>query len=73
MTAPSTFPQVLSVFAAYNPDIWPVQILVYIAGLVAVCVLWTRRRRTALVILLALVVMWVANGVGYHFLFYSRT
>jgi hypothetical protein len=72
VTAPFTIAQFLGVFAAYNAAIWPIQILAYGLGLVAVCALWSRKTRAAQVIVSILALMWALNGIGYHFLFFSE-
>lgn len=72
MTAPFTIEQFLGVFAAYNYAIWPIQLLAYGLGLIAVSALWFRTTLAAQLILSILALMWAVNGVGYHFLFFAE-
>jgi uncharacterized membrane protein len=71
LNTPFSTEQFLAVFSEYNAAIWPVQIGAFIAGLFAVAALWLKSLHAARVILLVLALMWVWNGVGYHFLFFS--
>ena len=72
MTAPFTIEQFLGVFAAYNAAIWPIQILAYGLGLLAVSALWSRKPLAAQLILSILALVWAMNGIGYHFLFFAE-
>jgi hypothetical protein len=72
VTAPFTIEQFLGVFAAYNYAIWPIQLLAYGLGLIAVSALWFRTTLAAQLILSILALMWAVNGVGYHFLFFAE-
>lgn len=72
MTAPFTTVQFLGVFLAYNAAIWPIQILTLGLGLSVVFALLARHQRAALLIPSVLALMWALNGIGYHFLFFSR-
>lgn len=71
MTAPFTIEQFLGVFAAYNAAIWPIQIVAYGLGLIAFAALWSARPLAARLILSILALMWLLNGIGYHFLYFS--
>lgn len=71
MIAPFTVEQFLEVFAAYNAAIWPAQIVAYGLGLVAFAVLWAKWPLASRLILSILALMWLLNGIGYHFLFFS--
>lgn len=71
MTMPFTLEQFLGVFAAYNAAIWPAQIIAAVLGLVAVAALWLKRPLASRLILSILALMWMWNGVGYQFLFFS--
>lgn len=72
MIAPFTTKQFLGVFAAYNAAIWPIQIVAYGLGLIAVTALWSRRPLAVQLVLSILALMWALNGIGYHFLFFSE-
>ncbi|MFN0195056.1 MAG: DUF6064 family protein [Aestuariivirga sp.] len=61
----------LGIFAAYNAAIWPLQIVAYCAGLLAFAALWLKRLRGSCLIPAVLAILWVRNGIGYHFLYFS--
>lgn len=69
---PFTVAQFLSVFTTYNEAIWPAQLIAYALGISAVGALWLYPARSKTLILSVLVIMWAWNGIGYHFLFFSR-
>ncbi len=71
MSPPFTTEEFLAVFAAYNAAIWPVQIVAFSAGLLAVAALWLKWLRGNWLIPGFLALFWACNGVGYHFLFFS--
>ncbi len=71
MSAPFTGEQFLGVFVAYNVAIWPLQIIGYGLGVVAVAALWQHGLRSRKLILTILALMWAVNGIGYHFIFFS--
>jgi hypothetical protein len=71
MTMPFTVEQFFGVFTAYNAAIWPAQIVAYALGLVAVGALWLPATHAARLILAVLALMWLWNGVGYHWLFFA--
>jgi hypothetical protein len=69
---PFTVAQFFAVFADYNTAIWPLQIVAYGLGGLAVIALWLRRPLANQVILSVLAIMWALNGIGYHFLFFAE-
>jgi hypothetical protein len=69
---PFTVAQFFAVFVDYNAAIWPLQIVAYGLGLLAVGGLWLRGPLAKKVILAVLAVLWALNGVGYHFLFFAE-
>ncbi len=69
---PFAVAQFFAVFADYNTAIWPVQIVAYGLGGLAVIALWLRRPLANQVILPVLAIMWALNGIGYHFLFFAE-
>jgi hypothetical protein len=71
MTMPFTVEQFFGVFTANNAAIWPAQIVAYALGLVAVEALWLPVTHAARLILAILALMWLWNGVGYHWLFFA--
>ena len=71
MSVPFTAEQFFEVFAAYNAAIWPVQIVAYVLGLIAVAMLWSNWSIGKQLILPILAVMWLWNGLAYHLIFFS--
>ncbi len=69
---PFTVAQFLGVFVDYNAAIWPLQIVAYGLGVLAVVGLWLSGTLAIQVILAVLAFMWAVNGVGYHFLFFAE-
>ncbi len=69
---PFTVEQFFAVFADYNAAIWPLQIVAYVVGILAVIALWLRRPLANQVILSVLAIVWALNGIGYHFLFFAE-
>jgi Family of unknown function (DUF6064) len=61
----------LAVFARYNAAIWPGQIAAYLLGAIAVAAALRPSRLGDRVAAGALVAMWLANGIGYHALFFA--
>ena len=68
---PFTTEQFFDVFAAYNEAIWPLQILAYLAGLLAVALLLRPSRGAAQGIAAVLALMWAVNGLGYHWTWFA--
>lgn len=68
---PFTIVEFFSVFAQYNEAIWPLQLVVYLAGAVAVGVVFWKSPPAAAIITLILAAMWAVNGIGYHWLFFA--
>jgi Family of unknown function (DUF6064) len=71
MNPPFTIEEFLSVFADYNAAIWPLQIITYLAGLLAIASLWQNWSRAKWIVPVVLGLLWVCNGIGYHFLYFS--
>lgn len=69
---PFTAAQFFMVFADYNAAIWPLQIVAYGLGVVAVIALWLRGALAKRVIFSALALLWAINGIGYHFVFFAE-
>jgi Family of unknown function (DUF6064) len=68
---PFTTEQFFEVFARYNLDLWPWQILAIAAGIVSVALLLRTSRAGAAAILGLLSAMWFVNGIGYHWLYFA--
>jgi hypothetical protein len=71
MIAPFTIDQFFGVFAAYNAAIWPAQIAAYALGLAEVVSLWLAPAHAPRFVVGVLSLMWLWNGVGYHWLFFA--
>jgi hypothetical protein len=67
---PFTVGQFFTVFADYNSAIWPLHIVGYGLGVLAVLALWVRAPLMKRAIPAALAILWAVNGVGYHLLFF---
>lgn len=67
---PFTEEQFFAVFAAWNGAVWPLQVVAYLSGFGVLGLLRGTRISTA-VIMAVLAVMWLVNGIGYHWLFFS--
>lgn len=68
---PFTVDEFFQVFARYNEAIWPLQVVTYVCGAVAIASLlvpgvWQARAITAI-----LAAMWAINGIAYHWIFFS--
>ena len=68
---PFTEAQLFAVFTAWNTAVWPLQLVAYGLGLVAVGCLIRPSRGSTGVILAILALMWLVNGVGFHWSFYT--
>jgi hypothetical protein len=69
---PFTVAQFFAIFVKYNEAIWPLQIVVYGLGGLAVIALWLSVPLASRVILSVLAIMWALNGIGYHFLYFAE-
>lgn len=68
---PFTSVEFFDVFASYNNALWPLQIVAYVLGLVALgCLFWPGQARNH-VISAILAAMWLWNGIVYHWTFFS--
>ncbi len=73
MQLPFTQSDFIGIFAAYNTRIWPVQVIMYIMGAIAVVGLFQRNVRFwGRIILFVLSMMWLWTGVFYHLWFFSK-
>lgn len=68
---PFTQPQFFDLFARYNGAIWPVQIVAYGVGLVALAASQNSARRGSSVALLALAASWTWTAIAYHWFYFS--
>ena len=68
---PFTSEQFLAVFATYNAAIWPLQIVAYLFGGIAVALLCWKPIGAGRVVAGILSAMWLWTGLAYHALFFS--
>lgn len=68
---PFTIEEFFGVFVAYNAAIWPLQIIAYLAGILAVASLWEKRLRANLIVPVVLALLWACNAIGYHLMYFS--
>ena len=68
---PFTRDQFLSVFVGYNHAIWPVEVLAYLIGALAVGALFRPGRISSSIAAGAIALMWIWTGVAYHWLFFA--
>jgi hypothetical protein len=68
---PFTEEQFFQVFAAYNAAISPLPAVAYVLGLTALGLLFWRSRTSTVLIMAILALMWLVNGVGYHWSFFT--
>jgi hypothetical protein len=71
VTLPFSRSEFLAVFAAYNEAVWPLQLLFFAAGLVAIGLLlfrppWADRANSAI-----LAAFWLTMAIGYHWTFFA--
>ncbi|MEY9199463.1 glucose dehydrogenase [Sinorhizobium fredii] len=68
---PFTEEQFFQNFAAYNAAISPLPAVAYGLGLGALGLLFWRSRISTVLIMAILALMWLVNGVGYHWSFFT--
>jgi len=64
--------QFLAVFVSYNESIWPVQVVAYLTGILAVVLLCRPGTATDRFVSTILAVFWIWTGIAYHCLFFSK-
>jgi hypothetical protein len=69
---PFTREQFFEVFAAYNTALWPLHVVAYSLGLIAVGLCFVGFRTATATISAILASMWLVNGVAYHWAFFSE-
>lgn len=68
---PFTREQFLAVFAQYNSDVWPAQILAYVLGLGMIILLLRSSRTGNRIIGAGLAAMWAWTGIAYHWAYFA--
>lgn len=71
MKIPFTVEQFFEVFKAYNTAIWPVQILAYVIGIVALVLACRESKLSARIISGILALFWIWMGIFYHIVHFS--
>ncbi|HWP12850.1 MAG TPA: DUF6064 family protein [Ramlibacter sp.] len=69
---PFTHAQFIEVFARYNTNVWPAQVLAYILGLGIVLALLRSSAGTGRGVSVGLAVMWLWTGIAYHGLHFAE-
>lgn len=72
MKIPFTIEQFLDVFGAYNTAIWPVQILAYLLGILALFLAFRESKLSARIICGILAFFWIWTGIFYHIAYFSE-
>lgn len=68
---PFTTDQFLRVFEHYNTAVWPAQLVLEGAGLLAICLALQRKSNLSRIISFVLALLWIWMGSIYHLLFFS--
>jgi hypothetical protein len=68
---PFTRDQFLSVFVDYNTAIWPVQVVAYLLGCLAIVLLLWKAPHADRITAAILATMWLWTGIAYHGIFFS--
>jgi hypothetical protein len=71
MKVPFTPEQFMGVFEHYNLDIWPLQVVAYVLGLVALALAWRQPRYSGRLVSAILALFWLWNGVVFHIVYSS--
>ena len=72
MPLPFSREQFLAIFASYGQAVWPLQVLAYLLGIVAIASLAFHNDQRNRVVPGVLAVMWLMTGLGYHLLFFAE-
>ncbi len=72
MKTPFTTKQFLDVFAKYNSEVFPAQILLLLSGIAAVLILYSEIRRKSTIVAAILAFLWLWNGIVYQIMFFSK-
>jgi Family of unknown function (DUF6064) len=69
---PFTIADFLAVFAGYNAAIWPIHVVAYGLGLVAVTAVFMPRPWLVRLAFASLALLWAFTGIGYHLMFFAK-
>lgn len=70
MEIPFTVEQFFDVFGTYNAAIWPIQVLAYVLGIVALALAIREGNLSARIVSGILGLFWIWMGIFYHILFF---
>lgn len=68
---PFTREEFISVFAAYNTAVWPIQVLVYLLAIGMLVAIARPTRASARLVAGSLAAMWAWTGIAYHWIFFT--
>lgn len=71
MKTPFTVEQFLEVFRSYNEAVWPMQVFLYLFGVVIVALSIKKTHSSYKIITLVLAFLWLWMGIVYHLLYFS--
>ena len=71
MRIPFTVEQFFDVFGTYNAAIWPVQVLAYALGIVALALAFRESRLSTRIVSGILALFWIWMGISYHIIHFS--
>lgn len=72
MALPFTIEQFLAIFEAYNLAIWPVQIVAYVLGLMAIALVVRGGANSGSLVSGILALLWLWTGLAYHLWFFAE-
>lgn len=72
MALPFTVEQFLAVFARYNQTIWPLQVVAYVLGALALILACWPRSHGDRIVAGILALMWLWTGLVYHLVFFVQ-
>ena len=70
MEIPFTVEQFFDVFGTYNAAIWPIQVLAYVLGIVALALAIREGNLSARIVSGILGLFWIWMGIFYHILYF---
>jgi len=68
---PFSIAEFLAVFVRYNNAVWPGQVVIYLAGLIAIGLALKRYRDASKAISFILALLWLWMAIVYHWIFFS--
>lgn len=71
MKTPFTVDQFLDVFKNYNETVWPMQVIFYLMGLVAIYLVFKPTSKSEKIISIMLAFLWLWMGIVYHLVFFT--